>query len=178
MSPARPTAEQLSSWLNSCPLGQEQAYLYPAEMADLLLLLSNSAFDTEYPAVRDSTYSRRQRRHKDTSLNLQGSIGEIALRERGAIGCIAGIAKSEIIAGCHYKHFPEWLVDMLRYRLDGLSCSGIAEVMNCSETTVRRDIREAMEELETVPYFGLWSVLAEVFCVSAYRIKILLTVED
>lgn len=167
------TLQKLQAWL-STPEGLQASDLWPEMVADRLVKLSRPPGGPqaeEYPAYSESYIEDRDKDRGDSDLD---AIPEDLISDDAGLPLV-DIAYGEILAAASYRRLTDHQVSLITYRMDGMTVRDIADMLKCPKTTVHREYTAAIKKLETVPWFGLWSVIAEEFRLKVSEVRYILT---
>lgn len=137
------------------------------------LLKQHGAAGGSYPAYSEQYLLDREKNHRRGELSIE-QVYEDSLQNLKPAEEIAEIAWGEIMAAAVKVRLSDRQVNLLELRRCELTVREIAQITGFSTGTVHRELKMAAELLEHYPFFGLWTVLAEVFRSNLTNIRIML----
>lgn len=125
----------------------------------------------EYPCYSEEYLIKREHRRGERSIE---EIYEDTLAAIQPVDDLLYCAWQEVRSGAHKAGLSIKSIEMLEYRRVGCTTREISELVGVPETSVRRDLCKSAVRVQSIPAFGLWTVLAEIFCMDVSTIKYLL----
>lgn len=128
----------------------------------------------EYPAYSDHYLAARDRRRANDGPSIEG-LFELTCDPLQGIDDVLEVHWPEVLRDAHKVGLSTRQINVMALRRiheggERLNVQEIADIVGCSEKTVRSDLNIAQSRINRIPAFGLISVMCEVFHLSASRL--------